>query len=171
MKKIAAGIVAGAMLMMGAQALGASATLVGKAIQGEYTVNVYGKKLADPAIVIDGKSYAPLRAIGELAGYKVTVEGKTISLDEKTDEGAASSSERSAIAGPVPLVTPDPALTAAKSRIEVIDGKIDTAVNNILTTSRLLKSDPGNADLKLKLEQYKTEYSDLLKQKDLELQK
>jgi hypothetical protein len=132
-------------------------------------VNVYGKKLADPAIVIDGKSYAPLRAIGELAGYKVTVEGKTINLDEKTDEGAASSSERSAIAGLVPLVTPDPALTAAKSRIEVIDGKIDTAVNNILTTSRLLKSDPGNAELKLKLEQYKTEYSDLLKQKDLEL--
>lgn len=84
MKKIAAGVIAGAILMMGAQALGASATLVGKAIQAEYSVKVYGKKLADPAIVIDGKSYAPVRAIGELAGFKVTVEGKTISLVEKT---------------------------------------------------------------------------------------
>lgn len=43
MKKIAAGVIAGAILMVGAQALGASATLVGKAIQAEYTVNVYGK--------------------------------------------------------------------------------------------------------------------------------
>ncbi|WP_342421736.1 hypothetical protein [Paenibacillus sp. FSL E2-0178] len=170
MKKIAAGFIAGAILMVGAQALGASATLVGKAIQAEYTVKVYGKKLADPAIVIDGKSYAPVRAIGELAGFKVSVEGKTISLEEKTGADS-SSSDKNTIVGPVPIVTPDPALTVTKSKIEVIDAKIDTAVNNILATSSLLKASPDSADLKLKLEQYKAEYADLLKQKDLELQK
>ncbi|MEK3670131.1 hypothetical protein [Paenibacillus sp. FSL R10-2771] len=171
MKKIAAGFIAGAILMVGAQALGASATLVGKAIQAEYTVKVYGKKLADPAIVIDGKSYAPVRAIGELAGFKVSVEGKTISLDEKSDGGASSSSDKNAILRPVPVITPDPALTVTKSKIEVIDAKIDTAVNNILATSSLLKASPDSAELKQKLEQYKDEYADLLKQKDLELQK
>lgn len=172
MKKIAAGFIAGAILMVGAQALGASATLVGKAIQAEYTVKVYGKKLADPAIVIDGKSYAPVRAIGELAGFKVSVEGKTISLEEKMEMGAdSSSSDKNTIVGPVPIVTPDPALTVTKSKIEVIDAKIDTAVNNILATSSLLKSSPDSADLKVKLEQYKAEYADLLKLKDLELQK
>ncbi|KAI7257552.1 hypothetical protein KC345_g10767 [Hortaea werneckii] len=155
----------------GAQALGASASLVGKTIQGEYTVNVYGKKLAVPAIVIDGKSYAPVRAIGELAGYKVSVQGKIISLEEKTSADAASSDEKGSLVGPVPVITPDPALTVTKSRIEVIDAKIDAAVNNILATSSLLKASPDSTDLKLKLDQYKAEYADLLKQKDLELQK
>ncbi|MEK3878864.1 MULTISPECIES: hypothetical protein [unclassified Paenibacillus] len=171
MKKIAAGVIAGAILMVGAQALGASATLVGKAIQAEYTVNVYGKKLADPAIVIDGKSYAPVRAIGELAGFKVTVKGKTISLEDKGQPAPPLSDERSSLVGPVPVTTPDPALTAAKSKIDIIDEKIDSVVTNILTTSSLLKTSPGNAELKQKLEQYKEEYADLLKQKDQELQK
>ncbi|MFD2879495.1 hypothetical protein ACFTAO_31750 [Paenibacillus rhizoplanae] len=44
-------------------------------------------------------------------------------------------------------------------------------VTNILTSSSLLKTSPGNAELKQKLEQYKEEYADLLKQKDQELQK
>lgn len=171
MKKMAAGFVAGAVLMIGAQALGASSSLVGKAIQAEYTVNVYGKKLADPAIVIDGKSYAPVRAIGELAGFKVSVHGKTISLDEKTGFGSSASSYRKSVAGPVPVVTSDPGLTVTKSKIEVIDAQIDTAVDNILTTSSQLKSSPDSAELKLKLEQYKAEYADLLKQKEQELQK
>lgn len=171
MKKIAAGFIAGAILMVGAQALGASASLVGKTIQAEYTVNVYGKKLAVPAIVIDGKSYAPVRAIGELAGYKVTVQGKIISLEEKAGAEAVASSERSSLVGPVPVITPDPALTETRSKIDAIDAKIDTAVNNILAASSLLKASPDSIDLKLKLDQYKAEYADLLKQKDLELQK
>lgn len=171
MKKIAAGVIAGAILMVGAQALGASSTLVGKAIQAEYTVNVYGKKLADPAIVIDGKSYAPVRAIGELAGFKVTVKGKTINLDDKVQQAPPLSDERTALVGPVPVSTPDPALTAAKSKIEIIDGKIDSVVDNILAASSQLKASPGNAELKQKLEQYKEDYADLLKQKDQELQK
>lgn len=62
-------------------------------------------------------------------------------------------------------------MTLTKSKLEVIDAKIDIAVNNILTTSSELKSNPGSAELKLKLEQHKAEYADLLKQKDLELQK
>ncbi|WP_238650292.1 hypothetical protein [Paenibacillus piscarius] len=171
MKKIAAGVIAGAILMVGAQALGASSSLVGKAIQAEYTVKVYGKKLADPAIVIDGKSYAPVRAIGELAGFNVSVKGKTISLDDKVQQAPPLSDERSSLVGPAPVSTPDPALTAAKSKIEIIDEKIDSVVDNILATSSLLKASPGNADLKQRLEQYKADYADLLKQKDQELQK
>lgn len=171
MKKIAAGVVAGAILMVGAQALGASSSLVGKAIQAEYTVKVYGKKLADPAIVIDGKSYAPVRAIGELAGFNVSVKGKTISLDDKVQEMPPLLDEKSGLVGPAPVSTPDPALTAAKSKIEIIDEKIDAVVDNILATSSLLKASPGNADLKQRLEQYKADYADLLKQKDQELQK
>ncbi|MNC16408.1 hypothetical protein D3C76_91070 [compost metagenome] len=173
MKKLAAGFLAGAVLMVSTQAIGASTSLVGKTIQAEYTVNVYGKKLADPAIVIDGKSYAPVRAIGELAGYKVSLSGKTISLDEKENITLPSLAERDAsiTIGPVPTPAPDSATAVAKSKIKAIDSQIDIVVDNILSTSSKLKADPVNDELKDKLEQYKAEYADLLKQKDAELQK
>lgn len=73
--------------------------------------------------------------------------------------------------GPRPTTTPDPLPAVTKNKIKQIDEKIDTVVDNILVTSSLLKTDANNAELKLKLEQYKSEYTDLLKQKDLELQK
>ncbi|CQR57208.1 hypothetical protein [Paenibacillus riograndensis] len=173
MKKLAAGFLAGAVLMIGTQAIGASTSLVGKTIQAEYTVNVYGKKLAVPAIVIDGKSYAPVRAIGELAGYKVSLSGKTISLDEKEAAALPSLADRNAgiTMGPVPTLTPDSAAAVTKGKIKAIDSKIDAVVDNILSTSSKLKADPDSGDLKDKLEQYKAEYADLLQQKDAELQK
>lgn len=173
MKKLAAGFLAGAVLMVSTQAIGASVSLVGKKIEAEYTVKVYGKNLAVPAIVIDGKSYAPVRAIGELAGYKVTLSGKTISLDEKTGKSSALLADRGAgsTIGPVPTQAPDSADDEIKSSIKAIDSKIDIVVDNILTTSSKLKLDSGNSDLKDMLEQYKAEYADLLKQKAQELEK
>lgn len=173
MKKVAAGFLAGAMLMIATQAMGASNSMVGKKVQAEYTVNVYGKKLVDSAIIIDGKSYAPVRAIGELAGYKVTVSGRNISLDVKDGGRASFPSAKKVIVPPSSqsFTATDPALAAAKSKVEVIDGRIDEVVDRILLTSSQLKSDPGNYDLKQKLEQYKADYTELLKLKDLELQK
>ncbi|OKP90837.1 hypothetical protein A3844_02970 [Paenibacillus helianthi] len=172
MKKLAAGCLAGAVLMISTQAIGASTSLVGKTIQAEYTVNVYGKKLADKAIVIDGKSYAPVRAIGELAGYKVSLSGKTISLDEKEIISSSSLAKAESITiGPLPTMTPDSAVAVTKSKIKAIDSQIDNVVDNILSTSSKLKLDPSNTELKDKLEEYKAEYGDLLKQKDAELQK
>ncbi|MBW4085730.1 hypothetical protein [Paenibacillus sp. S150] len=173
MKKLAAGFLAGAVLMISTQAIGASTSLVGKAIQAEYTVNVYGKKLVDPAIVIDGKSYAPVRAIGELAGFRVSLSGKTINLDEKESTASSSLADKNAggTIGPVPAPTPDSAAAAAKSKIKAIDSKIDAVVDNILSASSKLKLDPSNTDLKGRLEQYKAEYADLLKQKEAELLK
>lgn len=172
MKKVAAGFLAGAMLMIGTQAMGASNSMVGRKVQAEYTVNVYGKKLVDSAIIIDGKSYAPVRAIGELAGYKVTVSGKNISLDEK-DNGKSFAGQKKITVPPSQqsFTVTDPALAAAKNKVNMIDDKIDEVVDRILLTSSQLKSEPNNYDLKQKLEQYKADYADLLKLKDLELQK
>ncbi|OKP99097.1 hypothetical protein [Paenibacillus sp. P46E] len=172
MKKLAAGFLAGAVLMISTQAIGASTSLVGKTIQAEYTVNVYGKKLADKAIVIDGKSYAPVRAIGELAGYKVSLSGKTISLDERQSVSSPSLAKAESITiGPLPTMTPDSETAVTKSKIKAIDSQIDNVVDDILSTSSKLKLDPSNTELKDKLEEYKAEYGDLLKQKDAELQK
>ncbi|WP_189028829.1 hypothetical protein [Paenibacillus albidus] len=173
MKKMTAGFIAGALLMVSAQALGSSSSLVGKKIQAEYTLTVYGKKLADSAIVIDGKSYAPVRAIGELAGYNVSVAGRNISLNEKSTVSPGKSADKggNAVIAPVPVFTPESGSTVTRTKINAIDNKIDTVVDSILTTSSALKADPDNTDLKSKLNQYKEEYAELLEQKEAELEK
>lgn len=42
----------------------------------------------DTAIIIDGKSYAPVRVIGEAAGYDVSMQDKRIVLNEKSSPTA-----------------------------------------------------------------------------------
>lgn len=46
-------------------------SLVGKSIQGEFPVYVNGTKLDNPAIVIDGSSYLPLRKVSEIIHYDI----------------------------------------------------------------------------------------------------
>lgn len=80
MKKFIAGAVFGAILASTVTAYGAT-TLIGKKIQGETDVIVNGTKL-DTAIIVDGKSYAPLRSVGSVAGYEVGfTSDKKITLD------------------------------------------------------------------------------------------
>lgn len=87
MKKIVAGFLAGALFTIGAGAFADEIqSLVGKKIQGETAVLVNGKSI-DKAIVVEGKSYAPVRSIGEAAGMKVQYGNEGIVLsDESTKE-------------------------------------------------------------------------------------
>ncbi|WP_339297567.1 hypothetical protein MKY92_21675 [Paenibacillus sp. FSL R5-0623] len=59
-----AGFLAGAVFLLSATAFANDIkSLVGKKIQGEAVVELNGQAL-DTAIIVDGKSYAPVRAIG-----------------------------------------------------------------------------------------------------------
>lgn len=49
-------------------------TLIGKVIQGEFPVTVNGVKLDKNAVVVDGTSYLPVRAIGSATGYDITFD-------------------------------------------------------------------------------------------------
>ncbi|WP_348624282.1 hypothetical protein ABFT51_03490 [Paenibacillus peoriae] len=90
MKKIVAGFLAGALFTIGATSFADEIeSLVGKKIQSETSVSVNGKEL-DKAIVVEGKSYAPVRSIGEAAGYTVTVEGKNVVLKDGTKKDGAA---------------------------------------------------------------------------------
>jgi cobalamin biosynthesis protein CbiG len=51
-------------------------SLIGRKVQAESTVSVDGQKLT--TIVVEGKNYAPVRSLGEAAGYTVTVDGKDV---------------------------------------------------------------------------------------------
>lgn len=56
--------------MVGAQALGASATLVGKAIQAEYTVNVYGKSWQIRPLSLMARATRPYGRLANWPGSK-----------------------------------------------------------------------------------------------------
>lgn len=163
MKKAVAGFLAGVVFMIGAQAFGDSISKIGKKIQTEYSVTVDGKKLTVPAIAVDGTSYAPVRAIGDATGYDVTVSGKSISLDKESSATVTPTNETTQPATPQPTFSSG--LTEAQNKIATINGKIATSAANITATEWQLKDDPNNTQLKAKLEQYKSEYANLLAQK------
>lgn len=63
-------------------------SVVGTKITGQYTVKVNGKQLADPAIVADGKSYAPVRSlVGAVGTGEIIVDNteKTIDITVESD--------------------------------------------------------------------------------------
>lgn len=83
MKKYITGFLAGALFTVAGAAFADDIqSLIGKKIQGEAVVELNGQAL-DTAIIVDGKSYAPVRAIGEAAGYDVSMQDKKIILDDK----------------------------------------------------------------------------------------
>lgn len=86
MKKIVAGFLAGALFTLGTTSFAAEIkSLVGKKIQSEVTVTANGKQL-DNAVVVDGKSYAPVRAIAQAAGMEVEFGKEGIVLTETAQE-------------------------------------------------------------------------------------
>ncbi|NEU27012.1 hypothetical protein G3M74_12995 [Paenibacillus polymyxa] len=87
MKKTVAGFLAGVLFTIGAGAFAdAIPSMVGKKVQSETPVTVNGKEI-EKAIVVDGKGYAPVRAIGEAARMNVQFGKEGIALsDEPTKE-------------------------------------------------------------------------------------
>lgn len=99
---LSVGIICGLALGLTASVY-ASSGLVGKTIQQEVKVIKDGQ-LIGTAIVVDGRSYAPVRAIGEAAGLKVDYSKEQITLTdpkpavepiEETNEGNVESNPNS----------------------------------------------------------------------------
>lgn len=92
MKKYIAGFLAGALFTVAGAAFADDIqSLIGKKIQGETVVELNGQAL-DTAIIVDGKSYAPVRVIGEAAGYDVSMQNKKIILEEKVSSTPTATS-------------------------------------------------------------------------------
>lgn len=70
MKKIMIGFIAGAVFMMSAQAFGSGISFVGKKVDGQTPVTLNGEKIGE-AIIIGGKSFAPVRELTNEFGGKV----------------------------------------------------------------------------------------------------
>lgn len=163
MKKIVSAFLAGALMMVSVQAFGDSISQIGKKIQTEYTVTVDGQQLSVPAIAVDGKSYAPVRAIGEAAGYDISVTEKSITLTTKENVPVAD-------IAPTPEVVSSPTSTPApeKSKTDVIKEKAVTLQvelskqsNEAMKVYMKLLNDRNNTDLKLQYDQYDKKIKEL----------
>jgi len=81
MKKAVASFVAGVLLTIGATTFADGIeSLIGKRVEGETVVTVDGASIGS-AIIVDGKSYAPVRSIAEASGLSVGYGGAGIALN------------------------------------------------------------------------------------------
>jgi len=85
MRKYIIGFVAG-ILIATVSSVGANTlSLVGKKIQSEASVTLDGKEI-DTAIIVDGKSYAPIRSVAEATGLKAGYSKGVVKLETQTVE-------------------------------------------------------------------------------------
>lgn len=85
MKKLLSGFILGVVLSLSVNAIAAS-PLVGKAIQGTFPLIIDGGRASKDVIVVEGTSYLPVRAAGEMFGYDVGFENNTVLLNQQTKE-------------------------------------------------------------------------------------
>jgi len=86
MKKFVSGLLIGFLLAIPTYALAEQESMIGKTVGAEYPVFIDGKVLEVPAIVVDGRSFAPVRAIGEAMGLNVSFENQTVILKSPVPE-------------------------------------------------------------------------------------
>ncbi|OKP81840.1 hypothetical protein A3844_24970 [Paenibacillus helianthi] len=125
MKKKIIGIAAAALLLGGSIGFAAaSSPLIGAKVTGLFTLQYTDKtKIAD-AVIINGSAYVPVRKLAEATGTELTVEGKTITLEDK------------ASATVTPVVGTDTTkvqerITALESRVKLLDEAIAKEEANI----------------------------------------
>lgn len=96
MKKFVIGLIVGAIAMVSTQALGAEISFTGKKVSGETVVKVNGE-VAGNAIIVDNKSFIPVRDISNKIGAEVSLEkGGLISLTFPNSTGNLPSSDTNA---------------------------------------------------------------------------
>ena len=89
MRNMIIGIIIGALLVVGGTAFAEELqSMVGESIQGEFNVSIEGSSLDTPAIVVDGTSFLPVRALGEAIGYEVSFDPEGDIRLEKASTGS-----------------------------------------------------------------------------------
>ena len=156
MKKIFIGAIAGALLLTSVSAFADSASLVGKKVQGLFTVEQNGKKVAD-AVIIDGVAYAPVRAVSEAAGVELKVEGKKIIMSESLEPTSTPAPTSIPITSS-PTASPE---KQKENKIISLKSQLNTLAAKIGIAEIQLKDDPTNESLKQKIVDLKAQYAEM----------
>lgn len=114
MKKSLIVTIAVSVLLAGSAVAAAGTSLVGKKVAKEVQVEVDGKKTKNPAVIIDGVTYAPVREVGEITGRTVKYEkGVVVMKSVGEPQETVSKHEPS----PNDLVSIDTSLAAKREEI------------------------------------------------------
>lgn len=130
MKKKIVGIVSAALLFGSTIGYAASSSLIGAKVQGVYTIQkADGTKIAD-AVIINGSAYAPVRAVSEVTGTSLSIEGKTIIMGTtvETSQSIGGSAQVE------PIATAAPAATLTQEEKDMLTSRITNAERTIAGT-------------------------------------
>lgn len=134
MKKKIIGIVAAAVLFGSSIGYAASSSIIGAKVTGLFTLQHADKtKIAD-AVIINGSAYVPVRKMAEATGTELTVEGKTITLEDKVETSPALEETTQA----EPVATSGPAITLTQEEKDVLQARIDKLERGILVSNEEL---------------------------------
>ncbi|ULL14360.1 hypothetical protein DVH26_07795 [Paenibacillus sp. H1-7] len=87
MRKYIIGAVVGASITLSINVSAAVDSIIGKSVEGEFSVVLDGKELGSKAAVVNGTSYLPVRAVGETMGLNVSYQDNKVVLnDNRTEE-------------------------------------------------------------------------------------
>lgn len=119
-------------------------TLVGRAIEGTFAVQLSGEKLENKAIVIDGTSYLPVREIAEKMNLKVDFDmerGVILESNYVPPEGAGQVIVYPPSPPPEPITAPE-----KEWSIEELNKEIESQKSRIALNEHTLKfyTDYGN---------------------------
>ncbi|MNW41413.1 hypothetical protein D3C74_185500 [compost metagenome] len=166
MKKIIAGIVAGALLFGAVPTFAAGVkSIFGAKVTGTYTIQTpNGEKIAEGA-VLNGSAYVPVRAMSEAVNRPLTVDFKKkvivlgvadVSVTSSTDE---LNIQKNALLSNIKVT--ETAINRYETEvIPSAKNRVDGAINEV---EKSQKTDFMNERIK-ELEQYKSELADLQKQ-------
>jgi hypothetical protein len=171
MKKVVISFIAGALLMASGQALADDISLIGKKVAGEATVLLNGKELSN-AVIIDSKSYAPVRDITESFGAEVDYDKGVITIDtlttsfETEEKIRALTSEKKFIEGQITQTQNSiDSLTGETSIIAKLEKLLETPDPNPLTQKereeKLAYFKSGLEDHRIKLAELKDKLADV----------
>lgn len=161
-KRIVVSFIAGILVAIGTSVVHADvASLIGKRIDGQFPIRVNGELSEVPAITIDGVSYIPLRAAGELFGAKVSWIDGEIQMNklpesqltpEELAEKARTEQEEfdkqtRAINEKIKEQERTQSLFEINSRIEFVQGRINYLNNEIEQHQKKMELEPGSASI------------------------
>lgn len=134
-------------------------SMVGKKIQAEYSVEVYGKTLPVKSIVIGGTSYTPNRALADAIGADVRLEDKKV-IFTKGAQQVDSEQETS----PKSDTDYETKVRTAKHNIEIMKKIIENqqaSVNYAITPEAKDEAQKTLDEYNSRLEGYQKELADL----------
>jgi len=167
MRKYIVGGLAGAALMFSVTAFADGNSIIGKVIQGEYSVKVIkvanpaGETLSTKSIAVDGTTYVPLRVAADTFGYDADFANKMVILTERS--GGTVTKETLETSETTPE-TPSSTQETVEEQIASLSSQRSMLINQAIQL--LATADPNSIEVTQKVKKLNDQAAELQKQID-----